>query len=123
MSIIFVHYPRCTTCKRAQKVLDELGIVYTDRHIKEEPLTKDELVAAFKKSGLESKRFFNTSGQRYRELELKDRLPEMSDDERFELLATDGMLVKRPLLIGDDFCLVGFREEDYRTKAAEIGKQ
>ena len=108
--MLFVEYPKCTTCQRAKKWLDERGVEYTDRHIKEENPTVEELKEWHKKSGLPLKRFFNTSGMKYRELGLKDKLPEMSEEEQYELLATDGMLVKRPLVVGDDFVLIGFKE-------------
>ena len=110
---LFVCYPRCTTCKKAEKWLLEHDITVTIRDIKENNPTKEELSFWHKKSGLPLKRFFNTSRQKYRELELKDKLEAMSEDEQYALLATDGMLVKRPLLIGDDFVLVGFKEKEW----------
>lgn len=113
MSVLFVEYPACSTCKKAKKWLDDHGIVYTDRHIKEQNPTVEELREWQKKSGLELKKFFNTSGMLYKEMKLKDRLPQMSEEEKYELLASDGMLVKRPLVIGDDFVLVGFREAQW----------
>ena len=111
MSVLFVEYPKCSTCQKAKKWLDAHSISYVDRHIKEENPTKEELKAWHEKSGLELKKFFNSSGLLYKEMKLKDKLPEMSEEEKYELLATDGMLVKRPLVIGDDFVLVGFKEE------------
>ena len=116
MSLLFIEYPKCTTCKRAKAFLDANGAEYTDRHIKEENPTLDELKEWVEKSGLDIKRFFNTSGILYRELGLKDKLDDMSDDEKLKLLSSDGMLVKRPLLIGDDFVLVGFKESQWEGK-------
>lgn len=111
--MLFIEYPKCTTCKRAKKWLDEHQVSYEDRHIVEDNPKAEELKEWIAKSGLPIKRFFNTSGMKYRDLGLKDRLPEMSEEEQIELLATDGMLVKRPLVIGDDFVLVGFKEEQW----------
>ena len=112
--MLFLEYPKCGTCRKAKKWLDENGIAYEDRHIIEENPTKEELKEWYEKSGLPLKRFFNTSGMKYRELKLKDRLPDMSEDEQLTLLATDGMLVKRPLVIGDDFVLTGFKEQQWK---------
>ena len=112
--MLFVCYPKCATCQKAKKWLDEHGVTYEYRDIKEENPTEDELREWHARSGLPLKRFFNTSGLQYKALHLKDRLPEMSEDEQFALLSSDGMLVKRPLLISDKLVLVGFREEDYR---------
>ena len=106
-------YSRCSTCKKALKWLDEKGIDYELIDIKENNPDEAELREYHKKSGLPLKRFFNTSGMKYRELKLKDKRPEMSEDEQLKLLATDGMLVKRPLLIGDNFVLVGFKESEW----------
>lgn len=106
-------YPRCSTCKKAQKWLDEKGVGYTYRDIKEENPSLEELTTWYEMSGLDIKRFFNTSGQLYRSMQLKDRLPSMSTEEKLALLASDGLLVKRPLLIGDDFILVGFKEQEW----------
>ena len=114
--MIFVCYPRCTTCKKAEKWLFNCGIAVTVRDIKENNPTEQELRLWHEKSGLPLKRFFNASGQKYRELELKDKLPTMSEDEQYSLLATDGMLVKRPLLVSDDFVLVGFKEKEWQEK-------
>ena len=111
--MLFVQYAKCSTCKRAKNWLDEHGISYIDRPIKEENPTASELKEWHKKSGLPLKRFFNPSGMLYRELELKDKLPTMSEEEQFELLASDGMLVKRPLLISEDHVLIGFREKEW----------
>lgn len=111
--MLFVEYPKCTTCKKAKKWLDEQGITYTDRHIKEQNPTLVELTAWHKLSGLPLKKFFNTSGVLYKNLNLKDKLPQMSEQEQLELLASDGMLVKRPLLVLDDTVLVGFKPEQW----------
>ena len=111
--MVFLCYPKCTTCQKVQRWLDEKGIVYTLRNIKEENPSRDELAAWRQKSGLALKRFFNTSGLQYRTLALKDRLPEMTEDEQLDLLASDGMLVKRPILITDSHVLIGFREKEW----------
>lgn len=116
MSILFIEYPKCTTCKKAKKWLDDHGIAYEDRHIKEQNPTAEELTIWYQKSGLPIKRFVNTSGMLYREMNLKDKLPTMTDEEILELLATDGMLVKRPLVIGDDVVLTGFKEAEWNEK-------
>ena len=110
---IFVCYPRCTTCKKAEKWLRDSGIEVSVRDIKEENPTEQELRLWHGKSGLPLKRFFNTCGTKYKELGLKDKLPAMSEAEQYQLLATDGMLVKRPLLIGEDKVLVGFKEKEW----------
>ena len=109
----FICYPKCTTCQKAQKWLDENGVSYTFRDIKMEHPTYEELSAWHERSGLPLKRFFNTSGLLYKSMGLKDKLPQMSEDEMLKLLAADGMLVKRPLLVGDDFVLVGFKEAEW----------
>ena len=106
-------YPKCGTCKKALKWLDDKGIKYEYRHIVEENPTKDELKNWYEKSGLPLKKFFNTSGLKYKELNLKDRIPQMTEEEIFDLLSTDGMLVKRPILISGDKVLVGFKEEEW----------
>lgn len=111
--MLFVEYPKCTTCKKAKKWLEDNQVVFEDRHIVEQNPTKEELKEWIGKSGLPMKRFFNTSGMKYRELGLKDKLPEMSEEEQLSLLASDGMLVKRPLLVGEDFVLPGFREASW----------
>lgn len=112
--ITFICYPRCTTCKKAEKWLAEKNIAVTVRDIKENNPSKEELRLWHEKSGLPLKRFFNTSGLKYKELGLKDKLAAMSDDEQYELLATDGMLVKRPLLLTADKVLVGFKEQEWQ---------
>ena len=111
--MLFLEYPKCSTCKKAKKWLDENEKIYEDRHIVEDNPPVEELKEWYKKSGLPLKRFFNTSGMKYRELQLKDKLPQMTEEEQIGLLATDGMLVKRPLVIGDDFVLVGFKEKEW----------
>lgn len=113
MSVLFVEYPKCTTCQKAKKYLDARGAVYADRHIKEQNPTEEELRAWHGRSGLPLKKFFNTSGLQYKALGLKDKLPEMTEDEQYALLASDGMLVKRPLLVGEGFVLVGFKEAEW----------
>ena len=120
MSVLFVEYPKCSTCKKAKKWLDEHGVEYVDRHIVEENPTAAELAAWHGVSGLPVRRFFNTSGMKYRELGIKAKLDAgMTDEECFGLLATDGMLVKRPLVVGDGFVLVGFKEPEW--EAALLG--
>lgn len=109
----FICYSRCSTCQKAKKWLDEHSIEYTERPIKEDNPSAEELKEWHERSGLPLKRFFNTSGMLYKELKLKDKLPVMSDEEQYELLATDGMLVKRPLLVSDDFVLTGFKEKEW----------
>ena len=113
MGVLFLEYPKCSTCKKAKKWLEDNSVEFTDRHIKEENPTAEELSEWHKKSGLPLKKFFNTSGVLYKELKLKDKLPEMSEQEQLELLATDGMLVKRQLIIGENFVLVGFKEAEW----------
>ena len=113
---IFVCYPRCTTCKKAEKWLADNDIAVTVRDIKENNPTEQELRLWHEKSGLPLKRFFNTSGLKYKELGLKDKLSNMSEDEQYALLATDGMLVKRPLLVSDDKVLVGFKEKEWEER-------
>lgn len=114
--MLFIQYPKCTTCQKAKKWLDDNGIQYDSRHIKEENPTYEELKTWYKKSGLPLKKFFNTSGMLYRSMELKDKLPEMTEDEQLKLLATDGMLVKRPLIISDNVILTGFRVKEWEEK-------
>jgi len=114
--LTFICYPKCTTCQKAQKWLDEHGIAYTLRDIKVDRPSRAELAAWYAASGLPLKRFFNTSGLLYKSLQLKDKLPAMSGDEQLDLLATDGMLVKRPLLIGDGMVLVGFKEAEWAER-------
>ena len=114
--MLFVEYPKCSTCQKAKKFLDSRGASYIDRHIKEDNPTELELREWQGRSGLPLKKFFNTSGLQYKALGLKDKLPTMSEDEQFSLLASDGMLVKRPILVGADFILVGFKEEQWAEK-------
>ena len=116
--MLFVCYPKCSTCQKARTFLDEHGAAYTLRDIKTENPTAEELRCWWEKSGLPLKRFFNTSGLQYKALGLKDRLPDMDEQAQLDLLATDGMLVKRPILVGEDFVLVGFREAEW---AARLG--
>ena len=111
--MLFIEYPPCSTCKKAKNWLLSHGLDFTARHIKEENPTAEELDGWQKKSGLELKRFFNTSGMLYRELGLKDRLPAMTREEQLTLLSSDGMLVKRPILVTDETVLVGFREKEW----------
>ena len=112
----FICYPKCTTCQRAKKWLDDNKIEYELRDIKLDNPTLEELTKWYNKSGLPLKKFFNTSGLLYKSLDLKNKLPEMTEDEMLKLLATDGMLVKRPLLIGDEFVLLGFKEAEWEDK-------
>ena len=114
--MLFLEYPPCTTCKKAKKWLDDHGIVYESRHIKDNNPTYEELKAWYEQSGLPLKKFFNTSGIQYRALELKDKLPAMTEEEQLRLLATDGMLVKRPLVITEGAILTGFREKEWEEK-------
>ena len=111
--MLFVEYPKCTTCKKAKKWLDEHGVSYDDRHIKEQNPTAEELKEWHAKSGLPLKKFFNTSGLLYKEMNLKDKLKDMSVEEQISLLASDGMLVKRPIVVNGDTVLVGFKEADW----------
>lgn len=111
--MLLVWYPKCSTCQKAKKWLDEKGVEYEARDIKEENPSAEELKEWHKKSGLPLKRFFNTSGMLYKEMKLKDRLPDMSEEEQFELLATDGMLVKRPILVAEEKAFPGFREKEW----------
>ncbi len=116
--MLFVEYPKCTTCQKARKWLEANKITFQSRHIKEKNPTAEELKLWQERSGLPLKKFFNTSGMLYKELGLKDKLPGMSGEEQIALLASDGMLVKRPILVGDGFVLVGFREPEW---AAALG--
>lgn len=111
--MLFVCYPKCSTCMKAKKWLEERGVEFELRDIKTDNPTKEELKAWWEKSGLPLKRFFNTSGNLYKEMKLKDKLPDMSEEEQLDLLATDGMLVKRPILVGDKGVLTGFREKEW----------
>ena len=113
--MLFIQYPPCSTCQKAKKWLDGHGISYTDRHIKEQNPTYEELKEWHARSGLPLKKFFNTSGLLYKSLNLKEKLPIMTEDEQLRLLASDGMLVKRPLLIGDCFVTTGFSETVWET--------
>ena len=114
--MLFLCYPKCSTCQKAKAWLDQRGISYDLRDIKLNNPTAEELTAWYQKSGLPLKKFFNTSGLQYKALGLNDKLPEMSEADQLALLATDGMLVKRPLLVGDDFVLTGFRPAEWETK-------
>lgn len=114
--IKFICYPKCTTCQKAKKWLDDNKIEYELRDIKEENPTFEELTVWYKLGGLPLKKFFNTSGLLYKSMKLKDKLPTMTEEEQLKLLATDGMLVKRPLVIGEDFVLVGFKESEWSEK-------
>lgn len=111
----FICYPKCTTCQRAKAWLDDNGVEYELRDIKLQNPSYDELTEWYRMSGLPLKKFFNTSGLLYKSMELKTKLPAMSDEEMLSLLSTDGMLVKRPILVGDDFVLVGFKETEYES--------
>lgn len=114
--MLFLEYPKCSTCKRAKAWLDEHGVDYTDRDIKRENPSEDELREWYRRSALPLKKFFNTSGLIYKSMGLKDKLPHMSEDEQLALLSCDGMLVKRPLIVGEDFVLAGFREQEYEER-------
>lgn len=111
--MIFIEYPKCSTCKKAKNWLDDHNIKYEDRHIIENNPTFDELKEWYHKSNLDIKRFFNTSGMLYKEMNLKDKLPNMNEDEMLEILSTNGMLVKRPLIISNDVILTGFKEKEW----------
>ena len=114
--MLFIWYPKCSTCQKAKKWLNSHEIEYTERHIVEENPTYDELKEWHQKSGLPLKKFFNTSGMLYKEMKLKDKLPDMSEDEQLQLLATNGMLVKRPLVVAEGFVLPGFKEKEWTEK-------
>ena len=114
--MLFLCYPKCSTCQKARKWLDERGIKYTERHIAEKNPTYDELKAWYQQSGLPIKKFFNTSGMLYKEQKLKDKLPDMSEEEQLRLLATNGMLVKRPLIVKENLVLTGFKEKEWTEK-------
>lgn len=113
--MLFVNYPKCTTCQKARKWLDEHQLTYIDRHIKDEPPTYEELKQWHTESGLPLKRFFNTSGLLYKSLNLKEKLPTMTEEEQLQLLATDGMLVKRPIIVRNGRILVGFKAEQWES--------
>ena len=114
--MLFIQYPNCTTCQKAKKWLDAHNITYTERHIAEDNPSYNELKEWHGKSGLSLKKFFNTSGLLYKEMQLKDRLPAMSEEEQLKLLATNGMLVKRPLIVDDNKVLTGFKESEWEEK-------
>ena len=114
--MLFVNYPKCSTCRKAKNWLDEHNIDYESRHIVEDNPTASEIEEWYNKSDLPLKRFFNTSGKIYRENNLKDKIPDMSEQEQFDTLATNGMLVKRPILVGEDFVLVGFKVAEWEEK-------
>ena len=113
MKILFIQYPKCSTCQKAKKWLEKNKIEFEDTHILEENPTKEELRKWIKQSGYDIKKFFNTSGMKYKELKLKEKLPNMTDEEKIDILSTDGMLVKRPLIISDNLILVGFKEKEW----------
>lgn len=113
VKMLFMEYPKCTTCKKAKKWLDDHNVEYTDRNIVEENPSYEELKEWYEKSGLPLKKFFNTCGMLYKEMNLKDKLSTMSEEEQLKLLASNGMLIKRPLLVGDDFIRLGFKEAEY----------
>ena len=114
--MLFINYPKCSTCQKAKKWLDAHQVTYTDRHIVENKPTYEELKEWHQRSGLPLKRFFNTSGMLYKEMQLKDKLQAMSEDEQLQLLATNGMLVKRPLIVKEDVVLTGFKEAEWEEK-------
>lgn len=114
--MLFIEYPKCSTCQKAKKWLDDNGFQYQDRHIKEQNPTLEELKEWYEKSDLPLKRFFNTSGLLYKSMNLKDKLPSMSEEEQLALLASDGMLVKRPIIVCDNLILTGFREKEWEEK-------
>lgn len=116
MKVLFVEYPPCSTCRKAKAWLDAHGIAYEDRHIKENCPTEEELKIWHMRSGMPLRKFFNTSGLLYKSLNLKERLPEMTEEEQIQLLATDGMLIKRPVIVAEDFVLTGFREAEWIEK-------
>ena len=114
--MLFVQYPKCSTCRKAKKWLEENNIEFEERHIIDENPSYEELKEWYEKSDLTLNKFFNTSGMKYREMKLKGKRPDMSEDEQLKLLATDGMLVKRPVIVGDDFVLTGFRVKEWEEK-------
>lgn len=114
--MLFIQYPKCSTCQKAKKWLDEHNVTYTDRNIVVENPTYEELLDWYKRSGLPLKKFFNTSGLLYKNMQLKDKLPTMSEEEQLKLLATDGMLVKRPLIVDGDMVLTGFKEAEWTAQ-------
>lgn len=114
--MLFVYYPKCSTCQKAKKWLDENNLKYTERHIVEDNPTYEDLKDWYNRSGLPLKKFFNTSGLLYKDMKLKDKLPEMTEDEQLKLLATNGMLVKRPVVVNGDTVLLGFKEAEWNDK-------
>lgn len=116
MKLLFLEYPPCGTCRKAKKWLDDHGISYEDRHIKEQNPTSEELKLWYEKSGLPLKKFFNTSGLLYKSMHLKENLPAMSEEEQLQLLSTDGMLIKRPVIVAEDFVLTGFKEAQWEER-------
>ncbi len=116
MKNLFIWYPKCTTCQKAKKYLENNNISFEERHIVEETPSKKELESWIKQSGLEIKKFFNTSGLKYKELNLKEKLPNMTEQEKIELLSSNGMLIKRPLFVSDKTVLLGFKEKEWREK-------
>ncbi len=114
MSVLFLEYPKCTTCKKAKKFLEENNIEFEQRHIVEENPTFEELKEWFEKSGFTINKFFNSSGMKYRELNMKDKVKELPNDELLQILSTDGMLVKRPLIVSGDKVVLGFKEDKYK---------
>ncbi len=114
--MLFIYYPKCSTCQKAKRWLDEHKIEYTERHIVEDNPSYEELKEWYEKGGLPLKRFFNTSGMLYKEMKLKDKLPTMTEEEQLQLLATNGMLVKRPLIVKDDLVITGFKEAEWAEK-------
>lgn len=114
MNVLFIEYPKCSTCSKAKKYLKELGVEVVARHIVEETPTIEELKMWYERSGLELKKFFNTSGNVYKEMNLKDKLSSMSEDEQLQLLSTNGMLIKRPIVVSDEQVLLGFNEVNYK---------
>lgn len=114
--VLFVEYPKCTTCQKAKKWLLDHEVEFQARHIVENNPSKEELKEWYERSGLPLKRFFNTSGNKYKELNLKEKLPLMTEEEQLELLSTDGMLIKRPVLVGEDYAVTGFKEKEWIEK-------
>ena len=114
--MLFIEYPKCSTCQKAKKWLDAHDVTYADRHIVEDNPSYDELKKWYEKSGLPLKKFFNTSGMLYKEMQLKDKLPTMSEEEQLKLLETNGMLVKRPLIVDEDKVLIGFKEAEWEER-------
>ena len=121
--MLFIQYPKCSTCKKAKKWLDEHGLEYEARHIVEDNPTYEELKKWHQKSGLPIKKFFNTSGMLYKQMNLKDKLSDMSEEEQLKLLSSDGMLVKRPLIVKEDMVLVGFKEAEWAEKLLSTRRQ